>query len=45
MTAAINQLQAFINQIEALIQAGTLAQPDGEILIDVAQGVIDQLSA
>ncbi len=43
--AAINQLQAFINQIQALIQAGTLAQPDGQILIDVAQGVIDQLSA
>ena len=43
--AAINQLQAFINQIQALIQAGTLDQPDGELLIDVAQGVIDRLSA
>jgi len=43
--AAINQLQAFINQIEALIRSGGLAQPDGELLIDVAQGVIDQLSS
>ena len=45
VNAAINQLQAFINQVEALIQAGTLAQVDGELLIDVAQGVIDELSS
>jgi hypothetical protein len=45
VNAAINQLQAFINEIEALIQSGQLAQPDGEILIDVTQGVIAQLSS
>ncbi len=45
MKAAINQLQAFINQVEALIQTGKLPQPDGELFIDMAQGVIDQLSA
>lgn len=41
---ALNQLNAIINQIEALIQSGCLEEPDGQALIDVAQGVIAELS-
>ena len=44
MNPAINQLQAFINQVAALIRAGSLSQVDGDLLIGRAQGVIDQLT-
>ena len=42
-TAAINLLAAFINEVEALVQAGLLTATDGQLLTDVAQNVIDQL--
>ncbi len=43
-TTATNMLQGFINQIERLIQAGRLSSTDGQLLIDAAQNVIDQLN-
>ncbi len=43
-TAATKMLQGFINQIERLIQAGRLSSTDGQLLIDAAQSVIDQLN-
>ncbi len=43
-TAATNMLQGFINAIEELIQAGRLSSTDGQLLIDAAQSVIDQLN-
>ena len=43
--AAINQLQTFIQRIEALVQAGTFTQPDGELLTTVVQSAIDELSS
>ncbi len=42
-TAATKMLQGFINQIERLIQAGRLSSTDGQLLIDAAQSMIDQL--
>ena len=43
-TVANKMLQGFINQIEGLIQAGRLSSTDGQLLIDAAQSVIDQLN-
>jgi len=43
-TPAINQLGAFINKIEALVQSGKLSEDEGQALIDAAQAVIDQLN-
>jgi len=42
--AATNQLKAFIKQVNALIKAGVLSQAEGQLLIDPANGFIDQLS-
>ena len=44
LTAATNMLQGFINEIEGLVQAGRLSGTDGQLLIDAAQGAIDQLN-
>lgn len=38
-----NLLNAFINQVEGFINGGTLSPADGQILIDAAQSLIDQL--
>ncbi|MBW3540365.1 MAG: hypothetical protein KY476_08850 [Planctomycetes bacterium] len=40
---AINQLQAFINQVNDFIGSGILTAAQGQPLIDAAQAVIDQL--
>ncbi len=42
--AAMNQLQAFINQVNAFINAGILSPAEGQPLIDAAQAAIDELS-
>ena len=42
-TAATNMLQGFIDEIEGLIQAGRPSRTDGQLLIEAAQNVIDQL--
>ncbi len=44
VTAALNQLQAFINQVNALVQSGRLTAEQGAALIGAAQAVIDQLT-
>ncbi len=41
---AINQLGAFINQVQGLINAGKLPPAEGQALIDAAQSIIDELS-
>ncbi len=41
---AINQLQAFINQVNAFINSGLLTPAQGQLLIDAANAVIDQLN-
>jgi len=41
--AAINQLEAFIHQVNALIYSGRLTPEQGQGLIDAAQSVIDEL--
>lgn len=38
-------LQAFINQVSGLIDAGVLTEAEGQPLIDAAQSVIDALNA
>jgi hypothetical protein len=40
---AINQLQAFINEVEAMLHSGLLEQEDGQPLIDVANEIISIL--
>jgi predicted outer membrane repeat protein len=40
--AACNQLQAFINQVNAYIKSGILSEEDGQSLIDAAKSVISQ---
>jgi titin len=42
-TAAINQLQAFINHVSALVNAGILDQQNGDLLIGAALLLIQQL--
>ena len=42
-TAAINQLNAFINEVAAFINAGILSPAEGQALIDAAQAIIDVL--
>jgi hypothetical protein len=44
-TAAINNVQAFIHQVEAFIQRGILSQADGDVLLDAAETLIDELSS
>lgn len=41
---AINQLQAFINQVEAFVRSKRLTAAQGQMLIDAANAVIDQIS-
>jgi hypothetical protein len=41
--AAIQQLQAFIQQVQALIETGTLTPAQGQPLIDAAQAIITAL--
>ena len=40
--AAMNQLQAFTNQVNAFINAGILSPAEGQPLIDAAQAIIDE---
>jgi len=42
--AASNLLQAFINQVQAYINAGILSATEGQNLIDAANSVISQIS-
>jgi probable HAF family extracellular repeat protein len=42
-TAAVNQLEAFIKQVETMIRRGTLTSEEGQPLIDAAQAVIDSV--
>jgi len=42
--AAINQLQAFINQVNDFISAGILTPVQGQALIDLANAIIDQIN-
>lgn len=42
-TAAVNQLGAFIKQVETMISRGTLTPEEGQPLIDAAQAVIDSV--
>jgi hypothetical protein len=41
---AINKLNAFINQVNSLIENGDLTQAEGQALIDAAEAAFDQLS-
>jgi len=43
VTAAVNQLQAFILQVSAFITAGILSPAEGQPLIDAAQAIIDDI--
>ncbi len=43
--AAINVLEAFINQVQGLVNSGILTVTQGQRLIDAAQAVIDVLTA
>jgi hypothetical protein len=43
--AATNQLNAFINQVNALVKAGRLPARDGQVLIDAANQIIRAISA
>ena len=43
LTTELDSVLAFINEIEGLIQAGRLSSTDGQLLIDAAQSMIDQL--
>ncbi len=43
--AAAGLFQAFINQVQAFVSAGTLTVAQGQPLIDDAQNAIDQLNA
>ncbi len=43
LTTELDRVLAFINEIEGLIQAGRLSSTDGQLLIDAAQSMIDQL--
>jgi hypothetical protein len=41
--AACNQLGAFVNQVEAFVNAGKLTEVQGQLLIDAANALIEQL--
>jgi hypothetical protein len=43
VTPAINQLEAFINQMDAFIGAALVTPGEGQALVDAANGVIDSL--
>lgn len=42
---AINQMQSFINQVEAMVRSGSLFPEDGQLLIDAANEIIATLSS
>ena len=42
--AAENQLGAFINEVNALVRAGRLSEPDGEALSELARRIMGSLS-
>jgi hypothetical protein len=44
LNAAIHILEAFIREINGLVQGGQLTPEDAAILFDAVQGVIDQLN-
>jgi hypothetical protein len=45
VTAAINQLNALINQVMSLVADGVLKPAQGQALIDAARNVINDLAA
>jgi hypothetical protein len=45
VTAAINLLVAFQNEVQAMVTGGTLTLEQGQPLVNTAQTAIDQLSA
>jgi hypothetical protein len=40
ITAGVNQIQSFINQVGALVNSGKLTQAGGDTLIDAANAAI-----
>jgi hypothetical protein len=40
----VNQINAFINQVNALMAAGLLSPEDGEQLISIAEEIVQSLS-
>jgi len=42
-TAAINKLNSFINQVNALINSGKLTPAQGQVLIDATQAIINSI--
>ena len=45
LTAARNQLGAFINEVRALVQSGRLTQAQGDALVASAQRILDSLGS
>jgi len=43
ITTAINQLEAFVNQVSALMNSGVLPPAEGQPLIDAANAILDAL--
>lgn len=43
--AAVNQLESFINQVEAMVSSDRLAEPDGDALIGGAESAIEGIQA
>ena len=43
VNAAVGLLNAFINQINAFINSGAISPENGQILIDGAQNIIDNI--
>ena len=41
---AINQLSAFINQVDAAVSNGKMAASTGQLLVDAADAIIAMLS-
>jgi len=44
LTAAVNQIEAFQNQVAALVNSGALSEEEGDLLTDLADDLIDSLS-
>lgn len=44
-TPAVNQLEAFVNEVQALIDGGVLTPEQGQPLIDIAEALISDLSS
>jgi hypothetical protein len=43
--AALNQLTAFINQVNAMVTGGVLTPSEGQTLIDQVNLIIDSINA